>query len=130
MSDFKPGDEVVCVAGRDPRGLATTASAVFEEGVVYVVANVILWRGEVGLVIAGMPSDHPSGAYGARFFRKVQRRDLSAWLATATKFEEPKRAPVLQPGDLHAAADAPAGGVALPLAAPGRSTLSPGASHE
>lgn len=35
----------------------------------------------------GMPAEH---------FRKVQRRDISAWLETPTDFEEPKRAPVTE----------------------------------
>ncbi|WP_292229363.1 hypothetical protein [Brevundimonas sp.] len=37
------------------------------------------------------------GFYAACQFRKVQRRDLSAWLETATDFEEPRRAPQKEP---------------------------------
>lgn len=89
--DFKPGDEVVCVAvKRVPADYEGTRLRV---GSVYVVEQVLLWNGDAGVVLVGHHSTHPTGAYLARAFRKVQRRDLGAWLETATDFEEPRRVP-------------------------------------
>lgn len=87
MCDFEPGDEVVCVrAGRFP---------VTSVGEVYIVERVWLHPKD-GATLDLVGQDN--GARGAGFwghnpdrFRKVQCRDLTSWLKTATNFEEPKR---------------------------------------
>jgi hypothetical protein len=92
MCDFKVGDEVVCVdaAVGAVRCGNTTG---LEKGKVYVVLA-------LGLTIDGQPGVDVGGRnvlggfnYAYRF-RKVQRRDLGAWLKTETTFEEPKRTKV------------------------------------
>jgi hypothetical protein len=93
--DFKPGDEVVCVdAG--PRG--TRAHIYLDEGQTYVVEGFdgFTRNGKARLFLVGVCSHHPPerrASFAFDRFRKVQPRDLSAWLSTTTDFEEPKRAP-------------------------------------
>ncbi|MFN4296770.1 MAG: hypothetical protein ACK4FB_07990 [Brevundimonas sp.] len=105
--DFKPGDEVVVVAVGEVSGCFISV------GQVHVVREVSLVHDEFGNPIAfddgekcGVKlvgiyaqrpgSVHRDGHFHPSYFRKVQRRDLSAWLETATDYEEPKvkRAPV------------------------------------
>lgn len=93
--DFKVGDEVVCV--RDDYGWAELDLTPPVIGQAYVVAKV--WgvlhvRGEpslrdVGIDLVGL--EHSRAAYPAAAFRKVQRRDLSVWLATENTIEGPLR---------------------------------------
>lgn len=90
--DFKPGDEVICVSTPPNRHchsvrsgsryfiLAVSAPGRFSEPSVHVGCE-----NEMG----GRLWHH------AKHFSK--RRDLSAWLETATDFEEPTRAPVVEP---------------------------------
>ena len=108
MSGFKPGDEVTLTkeivwTARAPRWMFWTrwrrgaTGPVF--GKVYTVTG-------VGVASALRLPDPTQGDlvvlrfaewpawFSSLRFRKVQRRDLSAWLETATDFEEPKRAPV------------------------------------
>lgn len=93
MIDFKPGDEVVCVDdslawGREPCGLV--------KGQVYRVLDLGegFW-GDIGVNV-GVPSPHPTGRWSVSRFRKVQRRDLSVWLATKNTIEDPKRVPATE----------------------------------
>lgn len=107
--DFKPGDEVVCIAKikitRAPKWMfwarRVCATSPFGDQVL-TVADVTFGTSETfpecgetaWLRINGWGKTW----FAARAFRKVQRRrDLSAWLETATDFEEPKRAPVDAP---------------------------------
>lgn len=94
MCDFKPGDEVVCVY-QGPwidldTGLVTDGPPF---GEVCLVDGVEIDKGRAGLFLRG----HGSESYVARLFRKVQRRDLSAWLETAAKntdaLDKPRPAP-------------------------------------
>ena len=109
--DFKPGDEVVCVDDRPPEGPFWAAQSwPLRRNDTYLVVEVLgpeehharvlarhpgrWWRyvNEPTLLLAG--AENPcGGGFGIRRFRKVQRRDLSAWLETATDFEEPRRTP-------------------------------------
>lgn len=90
MCDFKPGDEVVCV---DDAGLNSDGPRL---GGVYVAGPIQRSRrGGLFVRVCGYP-DGGLGYY-ARRFRKVQRRDLTAWLATANTIEEPKRTPAKAP---------------------------------
>lgn len=97
------GDQVVCVEN-DGWDWGYFDMIVPEVGAVYTIAEV---RPDertaecpeippgLALVLVELPNNR--GSYPAECFRKVQRRDLSAWLATSTDFEEPKRAPVTEP---------------------------------
>lgn len=90
MCDFKPGDEVVCIIGE-----VSVAQARLEEGRVYTIADIVplTWANgktdpnylRIQLVEATWDTGYPHipGAYHPRRFRKIQRRDLSAWLQTA-----------------------------------------------
>lgn len=100
---FRVGDEVVCVDARPQSspvyGLngARTWTAV-RKGDVYIVGGLgVAWDGRTPVVyLVGHENPDPfrnDCGYGCFRFRKVQRRDLSAWLETATDFEEPKRTP-------------------------------------
>lgn len=103
MCEFKPGDEVVCIRSEHGReGMTFTVAAYVQEksvipsdhfsGLVatknYVQLNELPWVDK--LWMKGNRKTLTWG-YDAASFRKVQRRDLSAWLKTATTFEEPKR---------------------------------------
>lgn len=104
MCDFKPGDEVVCIAKARvrpaPQWMFWTRRV--RDGNPFgrralIVADVSFGTAEsfpeIG-AIAWIRLSGVEGWFSARSFRKVQRRDLSAWLETATDFEEPKRSPV------------------------------------
>lgn len=89
MCDFKPGDEVVCVD--DSRPLDRAPGPYPVAGGVYKVrgfdGNGPDEQGFFGLLVDGLGHriDPIFGLIGWRHtrFRKVQRRDLSAWLETA-----------------------------------------------
>lgn len=105
MCDFKPGDEVVCVVGAGPYQFnGRTYELVV--GQIYTIAAVAAagQRTDLGRIGSAEPHvqlvefghvETPTvwGVLAGRF-RKVQRRDLTAWVETATDFEEPKRVPV------------------------------------
>ncbi len=100
MCDFQSGDEVVCIHVRE--GFACVGLAAPVKGRHYTVAFVGIadWPDGsecVGITLKELP-EHPDGwAYAPEDFRKVQRRDLSAWLATTNTIEEPKRTPTKAP---------------------------------
>lgn len=108
MCDFAPGDEVVCVegaAGRFPNlgwvclveGAIYTIAEVWREGEIGETGGVIPEGGMVQLVELGPLRCGIHCGFASRRFRKVQRRDLTVWLATENTIEEPKRAPVREP---------------------------------
>ena len=105
MSEFKPGDEVQYEGVPDDfmpwRKRADPDRWPFDSDAVYVVADVVLVNGEVGLVIRGIKSDHPTGAWHHIGWRKVQRRDLSAWLETAATDTDRWDKPIKAPAPLH-----------------------------
>lgn len=95
MCDFKPGDEVVCVDARSRNETLWPSPLV--EGQTYVVSRLITTSRtlsscmcaheatDVFLMLAGLTSPSITGGFHPTRFRKAQRRDLSAWLKTATK---------------------------------------------
>lgn len=93
MWDFKPGDEVVCVADRGWIPLDSDNDEGPKPGEVFVVTDVDFNCGELWLGFAQWPDDE----FRATYFRKVQRRDLSTWLSTTQTIEEPKRKPAKAP---------------------------------
>ena len=114
MCDFKPGDEVICVegaAGRFPslgwvclaEGATYTISAVWQAGEVGETglrcAVAIVQLVEFGHLRAA--PDSPNCGFGAYRFRKVQRRDLSAWLETAATETDRWDKPIKAPAPLH-----------------------------
>jgi hypothetical protein len=96
MCEFKPGDEVVCVNASLIEPAPWQGDAPVEGGV-YVVVAVHLYRNEPHVRLAEISNvegdDLEDVGYRARRFRKVQKRDLTAWLSDEQTFEEPKRAP-------------------------------------
>jgi hypothetical protein len=94
MCDFKPGDEVVCV-NNDPVGGMPWKGDVPVIGKTYTVRATSWFRNETHLHLCQMHNPHLGIQLGYRAsrFRKVQSRDLSAWLSTSTNFEEPRRSP-------------------------------------
>lgn len=94
--DFKPGDEVVCVA------VGSRSGHYIVVGERYVLREVDLIRDSfgqplddrVGVRLVGITvfkAEGFEGKFSASLFRKVQKRDLTAWLGQTTTFEEPKR---------------------------------------
>ncbi len=83
--DFKVGDEVVCVdAGRrDGREVPLIKNHV------YVVSELAETVDGIGVNVVGI--DIFPDAFDPDRFRKVQRRDLTAWLATKNTIEGPLR---------------------------------------
>lgn len=102
--DFKPGDEVVVVRVGPVTKLFI---AVGEHHVIREVSPLYDQYGQpytstqgetVGVKLEGIfahrpGSVHRDGHFSPRQFRKVQRRDLTEWLATKSTIEEPKRTP-------------------------------------
>jgi len=99
--DFKPGDEVVCVDAvrwdrRAPKWMFWTNRAPRGYGPKVGQVITVAWVGPVFDLVTGVGvefPDWPNVQWDASHFRKVQRRDLTAWLATEKTIEEPKRAP-------------------------------------
>lgn len=94
MCDFKPGDEVICVDGGQ-RQFPDVGLVSLVEGATYTIAS-FQAEGEVGdtglvigrggcvqIVELGYLRSGEHCGFRATRFRKVQRRDLSAWLETA-----------------------------------------------
>lgn len=85
MCDFKPGDEVVCVDARNPH--FHTDCLGLSKGAVYRVSHV--WTDnsvpgrELNVALVGVVALTTTGGFWAGRFRKVQRRDLIAWLKTS-----------------------------------------------
>lgn len=108
MCDFKPGDEVQVIAVGSESGRFIAVGQIhtirevspLRDGEGRNYANI---HGEtVGVKLVGIKayrpnSVHTDGHFSPSLFRKLQRRDLSAWLETATDFEEPTRAPAVEP---------------------------------
>jgi hypothetical protein len=75
---FHVGQRVVCVDdGPDYAGQSTK----LVERHVYTVDDAFDWYGTPGVVIAGVQSWHPTGAYKASRFRPVQETDISIFTA-------------------------------------------------
>ena len=85
--DFKPGDEVEKFRKTGPLVDHPLCAPVGARGTVVAVLD-----GGVGVQVEGWPHGDCRGHIAANW-RKVQRRDLTAWLATENTIEEPKRAP-------------------------------------
>lgn len=85
MCDFKPGDEVV-YAGRDgvPMRSDHREAHDIKRGMVFIVSAVTPWK-DTDLAALQLRGMSPSRWFDSRCFRKVQRRDLSAWLASAVE---------------------------------------------
>lgn len=108
MCDFKPGDEVVCIEG-GTKCFPDIGWVCLAEGAIYTIASFqaegeigetgrrIAAGGSVQLVELGHLRSGIHCGFRATRFRKVQRRDLSARLETATKntdaLDKPRRAP-------------------------------------
>lgn len=104
MCDFKPGDEVVCV-DIGPSKCGGRWGGDLVKGQVYTVWGITPYTdfyGDHGVALVELDApDRPDCPelqfFAAWRFRKVQRRDLSAWLETAAKntdaLDKPRRAP-------------------------------------
>lgn len=94
MCDWKPGDEVICIRdvpwiGPAPRWMFWTRHRPIsgpKKDAVYTVVRVAMGLSQidasappvVAVELAGLPK-----AWPVVHFRKVQRRDIGAWLKTA-----------------------------------------------
>ena len=97
MCDFKPGDEVVCVNASLLDAKRGEEMVMLTVGRIYTVSTVRIAKGEPHVTLAEQENFWVAAGFDfgfrARRFRKVQRRDLTAWLATENTIEEPRRAP-------------------------------------
>lgn len=103
MSEFKVGDEVICVFSgpwSHPNGwfsamLDRLRNAQPILGSKYTLSHVALGTsGQVLVDLAECPAGNNGSArmgWDARCFRKVQRRNIDNWLSLSTDFEEPKK---------------------------------------
>lgn len=83
MCDFKPGDEVMCVDAGLQWGVLACPLI---KGAIYTVRGLVKTPAGDGSrvsVMVDVRSSHLTGAWSPHRFRKVQRRDLSAWLKTS-----------------------------------------------
>lgn len=103
MCDFKPGDEVVCVDDATLHGSDAPPKGIAKGGVYTVAAvgpsptNNPIVRGRLVVFLVGTQNTGTVTGldigYAPSRFRKVQRRDLTEWLATENTIEEPRRSP-------------------------------------
>lgn len=102
MCDFRVGDEVVFIGQTadpsDPYFPFRRVSGLLTKGSVYTVEGIVLnpfLLDDVGLLLVGVKSPHPTRAFCWRGFRKVERKtdrvDLTEWLSQPSDFEEPNR---------------------------------------
>jgi hypothetical protein len=86
MCDFKPGDEVVCVFAGPwwDSDLCEYSTGPAQNSVCTVAGLVDDATYGVAVELVGWPGDQ----FAAECFRKVQRRDLQAWLSTAVDAPE------------------------------------------
>lgn len=100
MTDFKAGDEVVCVDDSVCR--VTGHPVAVKKGEAYIIHETIppgtsRWgfqTSDWSVQVSGDSVEDPDNlilGYNPERFRKVQRRNLTEWLSQKTKFEEPKR---------------------------------------
>lgn len=86
--EFKPGDEVVCVSHDADDGCGMIPFPPI--GHIGSITSIGEGHGGFWMTLHNWPT-HPAVALEAENFRKVQKRDLTAWLGQTTTFEEPKR---------------------------------------
>lgn len=91
MCDFAPGDEVVLYRYLDDGG-HPLMPPIGHVGVITIIGRSRDGGPEIGLQLDNWKRG--KFAMNVLCFRKVQRRDLTIWLATENTIEEPKRAPV------------------------------------
>lgn len=112
MCDFKPGDEVICVVGAAPHtingrtyelivGQAYTIAAVAAAGQRTDMGRIGSGEPHVQLVEFGHVETPKVWGVLASRFRRVQRRDLSAWLETAATNTDRWDKPIKAPAPLH-----------------------------
>ena len=93
MCDLKPGDEVVRYrmgpAGPHPLSI-TPDPEIGHVGIVTAVGETVC--GGFWIELDNWPAD-PLCGLPAEHFRKVQRRDLTAWLATKNTIDDPNPVP-------------------------------------
>lgn len=94
MCDLKPGDEVILYRYMEDGG-HPKMPPIGHVGIITVIGKAADGGPEIGLQLHNWMRG--KFAMNARCFRKVQRRDLTAWLATTNTIEEPKRAPTKAP---------------------------------
>lgn len=106
MCSFKPGDEVVCIKSRFgvSSGRHFTVAAVLPAGVEPQGFYVRCQPSAIDLIQTeemgwhqGMRNGRWFWGWDASCFRKVQRRDLTEWLATENTIDEPTRVPAMEP---------------------------------
>lgn len=91
MCEFNVGDEVVRYRENGGLPCLGDTTGVPPIGHVGKITKIGINKdGEVWFDIDNWPSD-PRYALDPEEFRKVQRRDISQWLETATDYKEPKR---------------------------------------
>ena len=92
MCDFKPGDEVMCV---DAGAGWCERPTPLKKGATYEVKRIGPpdADGDRGVEVWGVSASRRWPYWRSSRFRKVQRRDLTAWLATENTIEGPVRAP-------------------------------------
>lgn len=71
MTDWKVGDLAVCVDTL-PRKVCAGGDGCKKGRIYRVEAVVNDWLGNIGLVLEGRRSDHPTGGYLAIAFRKIR----------------------------------------------------------
>ena len=92
LGGIKVGDKVACIFDGSEPWWKRIGRPWPRKGRVYTVRS-LGWGHieELSLKLEEVPSRRGQG-WRARFFRKVQPRDLDVWLATASGVEEPKKA--------------------------------------
>lgn len=99
MSGFKPGDEVMFRA--NPDGIVGCGEPLDKNAVYTVEAVGFIAPYHTLLLHGAHNSRRPDGFYAAIAFRKVQRRDLTAWLETAASNTDHLDKPTTAPAPLH-----------------------------
>jgi hypothetical protein len=93
VSDFAPGDVVVCVkADRHPKAKHWRLKSPLRRGAVYRVAAVFVSiKGNVGLAIVGVEPVPPTIGFFADRFRKIDKADegFATWMRTLREVQQP-----------------------------------------
>lgn len=93
MCGFKAGDEATCIWDRrkrgEPWGVYFKSLILLHPGRTYTVAGTRAYLAGLGLSLSEVADPTRDSLWNSLFFRKVIRRDLTAWLATENTIDNP-----------------------------------------
>jgi hypothetical protein len=99
MNDWQVGDLALALAAPHAEEWSNDDGAVCA-GEILRVDKVIGWMHQTGLYFEGRPSDHPTGAYDATYFRKIRPDEHEAcedeFVELLNRSKQPEKLPMVE----------------------------------